>query len=60
LTVSRCRFNSTAICQLDTPCAWRAAIDGYWDMLIWFAIFVSAEGKPQPTTREPSRPTGRF
>ena len=60
LTVSRCRFNSTAICQLDTPGAWRAAIDGYWDMLICFAIFVSAEGKPQPTTRKPSRPTGRF
>jgi hypothetical protein len=60
LTVSRCRSSSAAICQLDTPCAWRAAIDCYWDMLIWVAIFVSTGGKPQRTTRDPPRPTGRF
>ena len=60
LTVSRCRFSSAAICQLDTPCAWRAAIDCYWDMLIWFAIVVSTEGKNTVYDLRPSRPTGRF
>jgi hypothetical protein len=32
----------------------------FWDMLIWFTIVVSAEGKQQRTTCKPSRPTGRF